>query len=189
MEWINHWNDTRPSLWWKVSQSGSPSPTAHIFHFDGMSVKRIHSPSNPPCLAPVSNHPVSLIHTLRPISRSIVHVHVGIGFTGDTSLPLWWYAGHSSSPATHIVRFDGLSATWIHSPSNPSRLATCLWPPVSIITHWSDTQVNIRRYPRAPNEGEHSNEQRATSSEPRAPERAYANHERLDTQSRLWVYD
>ena len=129
----------------------------------------------------------------------------------DTYLPNWWYVSHSDAltcestvsrpgpnhPASLIHTtypislfiMHGMSANWIHSPSNPQWLATCLWPPVSLITHWSDTQVNIRRYPRAPNEGEHSNEQRATSSEPRAPERAYANHERLDTQSRLWVYD
>ena len=65
--------------------------TIHIIHFGcmaaipvhtrhisgGMSANRIHSHANPPCLTPVSNHPVSLIHTLRPISMSIMHVHVG----------------------------------------------------------------------------------------------------------------
>ena len=46
-------------------------------HAVGCDLSTVHSPSIPPCLAPVSDHPVSLIHTLRPISRSIVHVHVG----------------------------------------------------------------------------------------------------------------
>ena len=45
-------------------------------HEVGYGPSTVHSPSIPPCLAPVSDHPVSLIHTLRPISLSIMHVQV-----------------------------------------------------------------------------------------------------------------
>ena len=45
-------------------------------HEVGYGLSTVHSPSIQPCLAPVSDHPVSLIHTLRPISLSIMHVHV-----------------------------------------------------------------------------------------------------------------
>ena len=52
-----------------------------------------------------------------------------IGFTCNTYLPLWWYTSQSDSPATHIFHFDGMSVKQIHSPSDPSCLAPCLWSP------------------------------------------------------------
>ena len=84
--------------------------TTHIFRFVGMSVNRIHSPSNPSCLAPCLWSP-GLAHSLNPYSLSVHYAHVRLIET------------------THIVRFDGMQAIRIHSPSNPSCLTPCLWSP------------------------------------------------------------
>ena len=65
----------------------------------------------------VYGRPVSPTHSTRTVSLSFMHVHArGI-------------------ETIHISRFDGMSASRIHSPSNPSCLAPCLWSPVSPITH------------------------------------------------------
>ena len=49
--------------------------------------------------------------------------------------------------------------------------------------------MGIHRYPRALNTGEHSNEQRATSNEPRGTERAYKPTALIrDTYLLLWWY-
>ena len=75
-----------------------------------MSISRIHSPSNPSCLSPCLWSPC-LARSPNPYILSVHCTHVrGI-------------------ETTHISSFDGMSANRIHSPSNPSCLAPCLWSP------------------------------------------------------------
>ena len=45
-------------------------------HEVGCGPPTVHSMSIQPCIAHVSDRPVSLIHTIRPISLSIMHVQV-----------------------------------------------------------------------------------------------------------------
>ena len=65
----------------------------------------------------VSGRPISPTHSTRTVSPSIMHVHV------------------RGMETTHIPRFDGMSANRIHSPSNPSCLAPCLWSPCLAHSH------------------------------------------------------
>ena len=84
----------------------------------GFTHRRIHRAS-----PRVSGRPVSHTHSTRTVSLSIMHVHVrGI-------------------ETTHIARFEGMLANRIHSPSNPSCLAPCLWSPG--LTHHSPCTVSL----------------------------------------------
>ena len=178
--WTNQWN----------------SPATHIFCFDGMSDNRNHSPSNPSCLAPLS-----LVTRSRPLTQPLQSLYPVCMYSGKRhrwgrvmSFGLMPHRIHtnSSNRQTSFALFAFNEAT--HISRSVHYACTCrsdwVWAhQVNWITHWSDTRVGIHRYPRALNTGEHSNEQRATSNEPRATEWVYTNHERLDTQARLWVYD
>ena len=91
--------DTYILLWWYVRQPESLT---------------VESVVPRPC---VSGHPVSLAHSTRTVSPSIMHVHV------------------RGMETTHISRFDGMSVNRIHSPSNPPCLAPCLWSPCLAHSH------------------------------------------------------
>ena len=122
----------------------------------GFTHRRIHRAS-----PRVSGHPVSHTHSTRTVSLSIMHVHVrGIEMTHISRLDGMSFDRASSMPkkieeAIHIFHFDcmavipvhtrhisdGMSVNRIHSPSNPSCLAPCLWSPG--LTHHSPCTVSL----------------------------------------------
>ena len=97
----------------------------------------------------VSGRPVSPTHSTRTVSPSIMHVHVrGIEMTHISRLDGMSFDRAAGMPkkieeAIHIIHFGcmaaipvhtrhisgGMSANRIHSPSNTSCLAPCLWSP------------------------------------------------------------
>ena len=89
----------------------------NICCFGGMSINRIHSPSNPPCLAPCLWSP-GLTHSLNPYSLS-VHSACACG-NGiilvrrmSSSLCKQQHTEYTNE-STHISRFGGMSVTRNH---------------------------------------------------------------------------
>ena len=123
----------------------------------GFTHRRIHRAS-----PRVSGHPVSHIHSPCKVSLSTMHVH-------------WRASIILVRPVNSILCIqyrisDGISANRIHSPSNPSCLAPCLWSPglahslypYSLSVHYACTceTGTVRRHLRALSKREQAGEQR-----------------------------
>ena len=121
-----------------------------------MSDNRNHSPSNPSCLAPLSlvarSRPLTQpVQSLYPLCMYIGKRHIwervlsfGLmphGIQTNSPKRRASFALFATNEATHISRFGGMSASRIHSPSNPSCLAPCLWSPG--LTHHSPCTVSL----------------------------------------------
>ena len=112
-------------LWWYVSQSDSLTVESVVPRPLSL-VARSH-----PLTQPVQSlYPLCIYIGKRHIWKRVLSFGLmphGI----QTNSPKRWasFALFATNEATHISRFGGMSANRIHSPSNPSCLAPCLWSP------------------------------------------------------------